>query len=359
MMADLKKRGNFARVVNYVNNPKKAKLIDSKDVRLDDNSTIARSMQGQADDKQGRKLSNPVYHISLNFAHEDTAKLTDELMVEIAREYMQRMGITNTQYIICRHIDREHQHLHIVANRVDNDGKSISDSNDDIRSIKICKALTKEYGLHISKGKMNVKRDRLRGKDKVKYQIYDAIKAALPHCRSWAELSDRLSKDGIKVYFKFNRAKGEIIGVSFRKDELSFSGSRVDRSMSYYAIDRQLGGHITNGIKWESGSYDNRTPLINEAARCKASYLQSATQEADYTNSQTGATDYSRLSDNDTTTNADAGSAIVSVAVDAFIELYVQPHLSMTSSGGGGASSNNSDDREKDKDKQRPFRRRR
>lgn len=41
-MGDLKKRASFARVVNYVNNPKKARLIDSKDVRLDDNATIAR-----------------------------------------------------------------------------------------------------------------------------------------------------------------------------------------------------------------------------------------------------------------------------------------------------------------------------
>lgn len=55
-MGDLKKRASFARVVNYVNNPKKARLIDSKDVRLDDNTTIAMSMQGQADDKPGRKL---------------------------------------------------------------------------------------------------------------------------------------------------------------------------------------------------------------------------------------------------------------------------------------------------------------
>ena len=43
-MGDLKKRTSFARVVNYVNNPKKARLIDSKDVRLDDNTTIAMSM---------------------------------------------------------------------------------------------------------------------------------------------------------------------------------------------------------------------------------------------------------------------------------------------------------------------------
>lgn len=237
MMGDLKKRASFARVVNYVNNPKKARLIDSKDVRLDDNATIARSMQGQADDKPGHKLKNPVYHISLDFAHEDAPKLTDDLMVEIAREYMRRMGIVNTQYIVSRHTDREHQHLHIVANRVDNDGNTISASNDRVRNVKICKALTREYGLHFSKGKMNVKRDRLRGKDKVKYQIYDAIKAALPHCNCWSDLCDRLAKQGIGVKFKYNRNEGKILGVSFTKDEISFSGSRIDRSMSFYKLD--------------------------------------------------------------------------------------------------------------------------
>ena len=46
MMGDLKKRSNFARVVNYVNNPKKARLIDSKDVRLDDNATNSKLKSG-------------------------------------------------------------------------------------------------------------------------------------------------------------------------------------------------------------------------------------------------------------------------------------------------------------------------
>mgnify|MGYP000831860751 CR=1 FL=1 len=160
-----------------------------------------------------RKTEKPVLHISLNPDPKDC--LSEERFVSLAEEYMRRMGITNTQYIVCRHTDREHQHLHIVANRVDNDGNTISDSNDNLRNVKVCKALTREYGLHFSKGKMNVKRDRLRGKDKVKYQIYDAIKAALPCCNCWSDLCDRLAKQGIGVNFKYNRNEGKIIGVSF------------------------------------------------------------------------------------------------------------------------------------------------
>ena len=278
MMGDLKKRASFARLVNYVNNPKKARLIDSKDVRLDSNATIAASMQGQADDKPGRRLKNPVYHISLDFAHEDMPKLTDGLMVEIAREYMRRMGIVNTQYIVSRHTDTEHQHLHIVANRVNNDGNTISDRNDAVRNVAVCKALTREYGLHFSKGKMNVKREQLRGKDKVKYQIHDAIKTVLPRCGSWSELCDRLAKQGIETSFKFDRRNGNVVGVSFTKDGLSFSGSRIDRSMGFYKLDKLLGGRITGGTicmektasgQWTNSMQTKKHPLTNQAVHLK------------------------------------------------------------------------------------------
>lgn len=354
-MGDLKKRASFARVVNYVNNPKKARLIDSKDVRQDDNATIARSMQGQADDKPGRKLKNPVYHISLDFAHEDAPKLTDELMVEIAREYMRCMGITNTQYIMCRHTDREHQHLHIVANRVDNDGNTISDSNDNVRNVKVCKALTREYGLHFSKGKMNVKRDRLRGKDKVKYQIYDAVKAALPHCNCWSDLCDRLAKQGIGIHFRYDRRNAKIVGVSFTKDKISFNGSRIDRSMSFYKLDRLFESHIAEGMEWQprvlDNGFDGRTsPTIqgmatdSHAAGTFIGQPPSAGAETESNGS----------------IPAEPGSNIVQVTIGTLMELCVQPHQAKVSSGGGGGGNESGwGENDNEKDKHKPRRRKR
>lgn len=352
-MGDLKKRASFARLVNYVNNPKKARLIDSKDVRLDDNTTIARSMQGQADDKPGRKLKNPVYHISLDFVHEDTPRLTDALMVEIAREYMRRMGIVNTQYIVSRHTDREHQHLHIVANRVDNDGNTISASNDRVRNVKVCKALTREYGLHFSKGKMNVKRDRLRGKDKVKYQIYDAIKAALPLCNCWLDLCDRLAKQGIGVNFKYNRNEGKIIGVSFTKDEISFSGSRIDRSMSFYKLDKLFGSRIAEGLEWQprvpDNGFDRRTRPIRQNVATSSHITETFIGQPSPTETVT---------DGNGGNPAESGSNIVQVTIGALMELCVQPHQTKVSSGGGGGGNESGwGDNDNEKNKYKPKRR--
>lgn len=350
MIGDLKRRASFARIVSYVNNPKKVRLIDSKDVRLDDNASIARSMQRQADDKPGRMLKNPVYHISLNFAHEDTPRLTDVLMAEIAREYMRRMGIVNTQYIVCRHTDREHRHLHIVANRVDNNGNTISDRNDAVRNVAVCKALTREYNLHFSKGKVNVKRDRLRGKDKVKYQIHDAVKTALPHCSSWSELCGRLAKQGIGVNFKFDRRNGNIVGVSFTKDGISFSGSRIDRGMGFYKLDRILGGNISDGLRWQAAVNGGKPNLaaVSGILSDSASESWNVTPIIEHGETSVNQT-------NDDCFNETDGS-IVRVTIDTLIELCVHPHQAKVSSCGGG---NNNGWNDKEKDKLKPRRRKR
>ncbi|KAA6313177.1 hypothetical protein EZS27_036008, partial [termite gut metagenome] len=106
---------------------------------------------------------------------EDTPKLTDRFMVELAKEYMKAMQIENTQYIIVRHHDREHPHCHIVFNRVDNEGKTISDRNDHFRNEKVTKALKEKYGLTFGVGKDKVNIHRLNEPDKTKYEIYKTI----------------------------------------------------------------------------------------------------------------------------------------------------------------------------------------
>ena len=362
MMCDIKKRANFARLVNYANNPKKARLIDSKDVRLDSNATISASMQEQADDKPGRKLSNPVYHISLNFAREDGARLTDELMSEIAREYMRRMGIVNTQYIVCRHTDTAHPHLHIVANRVDNDGRTISDSNDSRRSVYICRALTNEYGLHIANGKDKVRRERLRGKDRVRYRIYDAVRTALTTCRSWSELDKTLSRQGIYIRFRYDTAIGKIIGISFTADGCTFSGSKIDRTMSYYALDQRLGGRLRDAnelrVSADSKQFRQRFAELAQSGRLVAPRFGNDSAVADVPQSVHTYTEGGNTGDiGGAGSAADTVGNIIQITVATFIELTVQPHQVRIFSGGGGGNDRGGWN-DKEKNEYKPRRRR-
>ncbi len=191
------------------------------------------------------KVKNTVGHTSLNFSLEDGERLKtdDKFMLQIAHDYMAKMGIADTQYIVARHTDKEHPHCHIVFNRVDNDGKTISDKNDFYRNEKVCKMLTAKYRLHFANGKDNIKEERLRPYDKAKHEVYKALKEELSNARSWEELKDALSDRDIELKFKVSRTTREVQGVKFEYGGISFSGSKVGREFSYMNIDYQLRGN--------------------------------------------------------------------------------------------------------------------
>ena len=238
-MAKITKGRDFGGAVRYVTQDKKeAKILDSKGVLTTDKQSIINSFRLQSQLRPDVKVM--VGHISLDFSVEDVDRLSDDFMVKIAHEYMQRMNIMNTQFLIARHYDREHPHCHIIFNRIGNDGKLISDRNDRVRSAKICRNLTEKYHLHLANGKDHVHRDRLRGADAVKYRIYDALEATVPRCRNWDELRTALAKQGITVSFTCRRTTTDIQGVVFEKEGLRFNGSKVDRKYSYSKISTAL-----------------------------------------------------------------------------------------------------------------------
>ena len=139
-----------------------------------------------------------------------------------------------------RHYDREHPHCHLIFNRIDNNGRLISDKNDRVRSAKICKELTEKRHLYMAKGKDHVHRERLRGADAVKYQIYDALVSVTPKCKNWDELRSVLMKHGINMHFIHRGNTTEIQGIVFEKDGLHFNGSKVDRQFSFSKISNTL-----------------------------------------------------------------------------------------------------------------------
>lgn len=186
------------------------------------------------------RLKNAVGHISLSFSPNDSDKLTDAKMTEIAKEYMERMSIRDTQFLLVRHLDQAHPHCHLVYNRVGNHGQTISDKNIKIRNAMVCKELTAKHGLYYAKGKEKVNRDRLREPDKTKYDIYDAIRQNLPNCQSWDDLEKRLQVRSITTRYKYNGCTDQKQGVLFGKNGFSFSGSKIDRAFSYTSLNRHF-----------------------------------------------------------------------------------------------------------------------
>nr|WP_294896209.1 relaxase/mobilization nuclease domain-containing protein [uncultured Pedobacter sp.] len=229
---------SFSGCIRYVVDKKDAKILEAEGVRMQNASTLIQDFNLQR--KMRPELGKAVGHLILSWSKEDMAKLSDEIMVERAKEYMEKVGIRNTQYVVVRHSDRDHPHLHLIYNRVDNLGKTISDKNNFAKNVKACKEITLKYGYHLGEGKEQVNRQALKGKEQIRYELYDAIKSAMKTATTWKGLEAELQKKGIGMAYKFRSGTSEVQGISFEKGDIKLKGSAIDRSLSFVKIDAAL-----------------------------------------------------------------------------------------------------------------------
>ena len=153
MIGKLKKGASFGGCVRYVTGKDEAKILASDGVLLGTNAEIVQSFELQR--QLNPRIKKPVGHIALSFKPDDKPRLTDDFMAKIALEYMQMMGINDTQFIIVRHHNTDNPHCHIVYNRINNESKLLSDTHDYRRNEQVTKALKSKYGLTYGTDKSN------------------------------------------------------------------------------------------------------------------------------------------------------------------------------------------------------------
>jgi len=240
MIAKIIKGADFGGVINYMLSKQegKAMVLASNNIGFTDQNLCVHEFVLQASMRPN--VQKPVCHTILSFSANDADQLTDDVMIKIANEYLEKMGYGDTQSLIVRHSYRQHPHLHICINRIGNDGKTISDRNEKYRSTKICRELTERYGLTLGEGKKAVNRHRLRGEDKLRYEIFDAIKTALLHSKNWKDFVADLERQGIATRFKTKGNTDVVQGIIFKKNGCSFSGSKIDRSCSFSRLNAEI-----------------------------------------------------------------------------------------------------------------------
>src|SRR5258708_9569695 len=182
----------------------------------------------------------PVFHGMLSFPPgEDPG---NGRMVEIARKYLQEIGMTRTQFAIVKHLDKDHLHMHIVANRVDNEGKIIGKGLIIERGIKAAQKLTREYKLtpELTKNLQRTHLEALHEPDAYRYRLYQAIKETMPGCRNLTDLEKGLLEQGISTRYRQDRETGARQGISFWIEKYCFQGSKVDPAYSLRNLVKTL-----------------------------------------------------------------------------------------------------------------------
>ena len=192
-----------------------------------------------------QKVERNTLHVSLNFAPGE--QFSKEQLLEIAQEYMERIGFGDQPYLVYEHLDAGHPHLHSVSTNIRDDGTRIDmnfigrDKSEPAR-----KAIEEKYKLIKAEGQKHSAKEREPLEQKIEYGKKDtkrAIVNALDYIfrqygfRSLAELNAVLrlynlkadrGQPGSRIYqhrglvYQVLDEKGQGIGVPIKASALWF-----------------------------------------------------------------------------------------------------------------------------------------
>ena len=198
------------------------------------------------------RTKKTVFHCSLN-PHPDE-KLSNETLMQIAKEYTEALGYGKQPYIVFKHNDIAREHIHIVSLRVDGEGKKINDRFEKRRSKKITDALERKYNL-IPSSKVSEKAvtetpkvDTTKGN--IKEQVASALRTVLKHYRfcSLGELNAILSAynlavEEVKTEFRGKKYDGLVyVPTDDKGDKVGtpIHASDIGRGVGYTAVQNRM-----------------------------------------------------------------------------------------------------------------------
>ena len=198
------------------------------------------------------RTKKTVFHCSLN-PHPDE-KLSDETLMQIAKEYMEALGYGKQPYIVFKHNDIAREHIHIVSLRVDGEGKKINDRFEKRRSKQITDTLEKKYNLIPSSKvtdkamKETPKVDTTKGN--IKEQVASVVRTVLKRYKfcSLGELNAILSAynltvEEVKTEFRGKKYDGLVYVPTDDKGykiSTPINASDIGRGVGYTAVQNKM-----------------------------------------------------------------------------------------------------------------------
>ena len=198
------------------------------------------------------RTKKTVFHCSLN-PHPDE-KLSDETLMQIAREYMEALGYGNQPYIVFKHNDIAREHIHIVSLRVDSEGRKLNDRFEKRRSKQITDALERKYNL-IPSSKVTDKAMKETpkvdiGKGNIREQVASVLRMVLKHYRfcSLGEFNAILNKynltvEEVKTEFRGKKYDGLVyVPTDDKGDKVGtpIHASDIGRGVGYTAVQNRM-----------------------------------------------------------------------------------------------------------------------
>jgi hypothetical protein len=270
MIAKQVQGSDFKKVLDYVHHKAGAKQIGSNMVgkethELTDEFRISSNLR--------TRVTKCVYHASLSVS--PLEKLTDQKWVEIARAYLTGMEFDENQYVIYRHTDTEHDHIHLIANRIRIiDDSVVSDSWNYRRSEVLVRQLEQQFGLFQTKSSWEkskrspstgeMRRHKRTGEANKRIQIQNTIEQSLKDNPTLEEFISRLKEKKISVRLRKSKEE-KIEGISYGLEGVAFQGRQLGKDYTWTSLETLLAREKSHQTSQDDLVLPSEVNIIPEA----------------------------------------------------------------------------------------------
>ena len=194
--------------------------------------------------KLNPKVSKPVFHATISFAYADANKLNYQDKADIAAGLAKDFGFSDNQYVVISHGDTQHEHLHVVANRIDYNGRTASDSNSYKRMADFCRKMEIEHKLTqvLSPNKFLAPELRVAQSQRVdnrKEALKQHLSSAMLHCMSVKEVKLYIESKGYKVELGRGIAFTDQQMVRFKGSQVGYSLADIEKKLKQEMVLQQ------------------------------------------------------------------------------------------------------------------------
>jgi hypothetical protein len=180
------------------------------------------------------KTEKFVWHQTINFPPGE--QVSNEVMVNIAKDFAQYFGFEQNQYLVFRHRDKPHDHFHLIANRIHASGANTATDQGNYERIQhFCRLMEKKWSMRVTpnhRQKIDAKHNRENLQLTRMKRVLDAL---IPKSKTIQELSTALKGRGIILHL------GRGISFTDKQFGLTFKGSDLGREYSRAGIEKRLG----------------------------------------------------------------------------------------------------------------------
>jgi hypothetical protein len=235
-----------SKILNYVLGKAGAEVLSTNLPTVLDPETLTQMME--ATWASNRRIQKPIYHASLSLAPGE--HLGDDTWRDIAQQYLAGMGFKNVPYLVVRHTDADHDHVHIVAGRNNQlTNRCIDDSWDHLRSRKLIKQIESQYTLtetaaawkndraFLESGEARAQ--KYRGQTPTRTQLQTLVNELSQGGTNLETLVDQLESKGVEVSLQPTRSK--TLGISYHFNDRHFSGSQLGSAYTLRGLAQRQG----------------------------------------------------------------------------------------------------------------------